>query len=81
MATERSLTTHPVPRGDVRTLVLPNGGTIDIPLLPGGRRRFEIKRPSVLHGPGGSRVPIIVASVVIGVVIGVGAAAWYYRSR
>lgn len=80
MATEQQLTEHPAPRGDVRTLILPNGGTLDIP-LPGGRARFAIRQPSMLHGDGGSRVPIVAVSVVLGVAIGVGAAAWYYRSR
>lgn len=63
--------------GTSTTLSLPDGGTIQIP-LPGGKGRFLVREPSLL-GDGGSRFPTLLVGVLIGGVIGVTAAAWYYR--
>jgi hypothetical protein len=68
-------------RGDVTTLSLPDGGTIDIP-LPGATTRFAIHAPSILSAPDGdSRLPAILAGVTIGLVIGVAATTWYLKRK
>lgn len=78
---ERELTSHPPTSGNVRTLILPSGGTMDIP-LPGTKARFAIRRQSVLSSPGTwSRVPTILVCLTVGAAIGVGATAWYYSRR
>ena len=65
---------------NVRTLVFPNGGTMDIP-LPGSNARFALRPGSALNAPdGSSRIPIFVA-LAIGLVIGVTATAWYFHRR
>lgn len=66
--------------GNVRTLVFPNGGTMDIP-LPGSNARFALRPGSALNSSdGSSRLPILVA-LVIGLTIGVTATAWYFHRR
>lgn len=65
---------------NVTTLALPDGGTVDIP-LPGSTKNFAINPPSLLSSSdGGSRLPLILVGVVIGVALGVGLTAWYMRS-
>lgn len=67
------------PNGNVRTLTLPSGGTIDIP-LPGSKSEFAIHQPSILHdSDGNTNVPLLVAGIVIGVAVGVAATTWYMR--
>ena len=63
---------------NVTTLSLPDGGTVDIP-LPGSTKNFAINPPSMLSGDGTSRAPMLILGVVIGVAVGVGIAAWYFR--
>jgi hypothetical protein len=65
------------PNGNVRTLTLPAGGTITIP-LPGSKTPFAIHQSSVLRDSDGSfNYPLLVAGVVLGVAVGVAATAWY----
>jgi hypothetical protein len=67
------------PNGNMRTLVLPSGGTIDIP-LPGSKSSIVMRPSSMLHdADGGSNIPLLIAGVVIGVAVGVAATAWYLR--
>jgi hypothetical protein len=66
--------------GNVRTLMLPDGGTLDIP-LPGSRARFAIKSGGFLADGPTPRVPTMLICVVLGVAVGVGATAWYLRRR
>ncbi len=79
---EQSLTAHPPPSGDVRTLLLPSGGTMDIP-LPGSKARFAVRQKSLLADA--ETCPHLASTVMIclavGAAIGVGAAAWYYSRR
>jgi len=66
---------------NVRTLRLPDGGTMDIP-LPGSKARFSMRPGSMLSSPDGSFpvVPVMLG-VVLGVALGVGATAWYMRRK
>lgn len=68
------------PSGNVRTLVLPGGGTLDIP-LPGSRGQFAIRQSTALASS--ETCPRLVTTVlitlVLGAVIGVGATAWYLK--
>lgn len=62
-----------------RTLYLPHGGTLEIP-LPGSKARFSINPATALaESDGSSRLPSIMIGVVIGVAIGAAAAAWYFK--
>lgn len=72
---------RPVSKGDVRTLVLPSGGTIEIPLPRSKRTGLTINPPSrglsdFAHGS--SMMPIVVG-VLVGAVIG-GAIVWAIHS-
>ena len=62
---------------NTRTLILPNGGTMEIP-LPGTKGRFEINPPTLLGGES-SRLPTLLAGILIGGVVGVTAAVWLLR--
>lgn len=64
---------------NTRTLWLPNGGTVEIP-LPGSSARFEMN-PVSLSLAGGSRLPTLLVGAVIGAGIGVGLTVWYLRSK
>ncbi|MBV8722253.1 MAG: hypothetical protein JO277_08895 [Candidatus Eremiobacteraeota bacterium] len=66
--------------GNVRTLVLPDGGTVDIP-LPDSRSRFVVKSGGILSEAPGRTFPTLLVGVVLGVAVGIGATAWYFRSR
>lgn len=68
---------RPVTHGDVRVLVLPSGGTIEIPMPKSKSKGIVIKPPSrglsdFAHGS--SAMPIILG-VVAGAIIG-GAIVW-----
>ena len=63
---------------NVRTLVLPHGGTVDIP-LPGSKARFSMNPPSVLaESDGTSRLPTVLVGIAIGIAVGA-AAVWYFK--
>lgn len=66
--------------GNVRTLRLPDGGTLDIP-LPGSRARFSVKSGGILGETAEHTFPTLFIGIVLGVAVGVGATAWYLRSR
>lgn len=67
--------------GNTRTLTFPNGGTLQIP-LPGSRARFEMKPGSVLSdAPACPARATLIVGFVLGVAIGVGAAAWWASRR
>lgn len=63
---------------NTRTLVLPSGGTISIP-LPGSSGRFELKPPTVFADATGSPRISLFVGLVLGVAIGVAATAWYLK--
>ncbi len=67
---------------NTRTLVLPNGGTMDIP-LPGSTARFAMKPPSALAAAEACprMVPTVAIGIAIGVAVGVAAAAYYMHYR
>jgi hypothetical protein len=67
--------------GNTRKLVFPNGGTMDIP-LPGSKARFAMRPGGMLADSEScpARLTLIVG-IVLGVAVGVGATAWYLRSR
>jgi hypothetical protein len=66
---------------NTRTLYLPNGGTLEIP-LPGSNARFEVNPPSALSfADGGSRLPTLVVGVLLGAVAGTAITVWYLNSR
>lgn len=64
---------------NTRTLWLPNGGTVEIP-LPGSSARFEMN-PVSLSLADGSRLPTLLLGAAIGAGIGIGLTVWYLRSR
>lgn len=67
--------------GGTRTLVLPDGGTMEIP-LPGSRARFVMK-PGKMFGESPAcpaRLTLFVG-ITLGLLVGAGAAVWYLRSR
>jgi len=73
---------RPPTHGDVRVLVLPSGGTVEIPLPRSKSRAIAIKPPSrglsgLAHG---SSVAPIVIGVLVGAVIG-GVVVWYVAKR
>ena len=62
-----------------RTLILPHGGTVQIP-MPGSKARFAVNPPSVLaDSDGSSRLPTILIGIAIGCAIGA-AAVWYWKT-
>lgn len=64
---------------NVRTLTLPGGGTLDIP-LPGADSRFAIRSgSSALAGTPPRLAATIAISVTVGVALGVVATVWYLR--
>ena len=63
--------------GQTRTLYLPHGGTVEIP-LPGSKARFAIKPSSVLADSGGSRLPTILLGLAVGFAMGA-AVVWYWK--
>jgi len=67
---------------NTRTLVLPNGGTMDIP-LPGSAARFAMKPPSALAAAEACprMIPTIAVGILIGVAVGVAATAYYLHHR
>jgi hypothetical protein len=65
---------------NTRTLYLPNGGTMEIP-LPGSTARFEMNPGGALAFADGSRMPTLLLGALIGAGIGIGVTVWYLRSR
>jgi hypothetical protein len=65
---------------NTRTLYLPNGGTMEIP-LPGSTARFEMNPGGALAFADGSRMPPLLLGALIGAGIGIGVTVWYLRSR
>lgn len=67
---------------NTRTLVLPNGGTMEIP-LPGSDARFAMRPPGVLAAAEScpAMMPTIVIGLVLGVAVGVAATAFYLHRR
>jgi hypothetical protein len=66
---------------NTRTIYLPNGGTMEIP-LPGSNARFEVNPPSALaFSDGGSRVPTLMVGVILGAVAGTVITVWYLKRR
>ncbi len=63
---------------NTRTLVLPNGGTMSIP-LPGSDARFAMRPAGALAAAEScpAMVPTILIGVVLGVAVGVAATAFY----
>ena len=61
-----------------RTLYLPHGGTVQIP-MPGSRARFAVNPPSVLaESDGTSRIPTLIIGLAVGLAIGA-VAVWYWK--
>jgi hypothetical protein len=73
---------RPVTQGDVRTLVLPSGGTIEIPLPNSKSRKIAINPPSpMLRGPeGGSIILPVIIGIAIGAAVG-GAVVYWALNR
>jgi hypothetical protein len=73
---------RPPTSGDVRVLVLPSGGTIEIPMPRSKSRSIAIKPPSrgLSDFAHGSSVMPIVIGVLVGAAIG-GAVVWYVARR
>ncbi len=67
---------------NTRTLVLPNGGTIEIP-LPGSAARFAMKPGGVLAAADAcpNLMPTIMIGVVLGIGLGVAATALYLHHK
>ena len=66
---------------NTRTLYLPDGGTVQIP-LPGSNGRFEMTPPSALAFAGGdSRLPTLMIGILLGATAGVAVTAWYLNRR
>jgi len=67
---------------NTRTLVMPNGGTMEIP-LPGSDARFSMRPAGALAASEScpAMVPTILIGVVLGVAVGVAATAIYLRRR
>jgi len=62
-----------------RTLFLPHGGTVAIP-MPGSKARFAVNPPSVLaESDGTSRLPTVLIGIAIGIAIGA-TAVLYWKS-
>lgn len=68
-------------RTNVRTFVLPHGGSIDIP-LPGSKASFAVRQsPLALAETCPSLLPTVMIPLVLGLVIGVGATAWWMSRK
>lgn len=67
---------------NTRTLVLPNGGTMEIP-LPGSDARFALRPAGVLASADScpAMVPTLLIGLVLGTAIGIAAVAIYSRNR
>lgn len=66
---------------NTRTLILPGGGTMEIP-LPGSNARFEMNPSAPLSfADGSSRLPTVLVGVMIGAGLGIGVTVWYLRSQ
>lgn len=66
---------------NTRTLYLPDGGTVQIP-LPGSDARFSMNAPSALAFSGGdSRLPTLMIGFLFGAVAGTVATVWYLHKR
>jgi hypothetical protein len=66
---------------NTRTLTLPDGGSITVP-LPGANAQFVMRPASMLaSADAASMAPLILIGVVIGVGIGVAATAYYLRRK
>ena len=66
---------------NTRTLRLPDGGTIEIP-LPGSNARFEMNPvASLSFVDGSSRLPTLLVGALVGAGIGIGLTVWYLRSK
>jgi hypothetical protein len=69
---------RPVTKGDVRTLVLPSGGTVEIPMPKSKQKGIIINPPSRgladFAGGGSSMMPVVIG-VLVGAAIG-GAIVW-----
>lgn len=63
--------------GQTRTLYLPHGGTVEIP-LPGSKARFAIKPSSVLADGGYSRWPTVMVGLAVGFAVGA-VVVWYWK--
>ena len=69
---------RPVTKGDVRVLVLPSGGTVEIPMPKSKSKGITINPPSrgiAGFAEGGSSLMPVVIGVVVGAAIG-GAIVW-----
>jgi hypothetical protein len=64
--------------GNVRTLVLPDGGTLTIP-LPGSKARFAHKPGGLLAESESRTVPTLLIGIVLGAAVGAGVAVWCMR--
>jgi hypothetical protein len=71
-----------VTKGDVRTLVLPSGGTVEIPMPKSKQKGIVINPPSqgLADFAGGSSIMPVVIGVVVGAVVG-GAIVWALTRR
>lgn len=72
---------RPATQGDVRVLVLPSGGTVEIPMPKSKSRAIAIKPPSAAFrgSLGPSAMPIVIG-VIVGLAVG-GAAVWWLTHR
>lgn len=73
---------RPVTSGDIRVLVLPSGGTVEIPMPKSKSRAITIKpAASVFRGADGGSITPVVLGVVVGLAIGGGVVWWLLRSK
>jgi hypothetical protein len=68
---------RPPTSGDVRVLVLPSGGTVEIPMPKSKSRAITIKPPaSAFRGSAGGSITMpVILGVAVGVAVG-GAIVW-----
>ena len=66
--------------GNVRTLVLPDGGTLTIP-LPGSKARFAHKPGGLLAESASRTVPTLLIGIVLGAAVVAGVVVWRKRRR
>lgn len=72
---------RPPTEGDIRVLVLPSGGTVEIPMPKSKSRAISIKPPSAaFRGSLGPSITPVVIGVVVGLAIG-GATMWWLVNR
>lgn len=67
--------------GHVRTLILPSGGTMDIPLPGTNIQRFAIRPGNTLSDATHSPKLSLVIGLVLGAAIGVGVTVWYLKHK